>query len=128
MSTTIQFGKMVWTEEGLECVFPGIGREDDGTNPEMSGWSGTPQRSMGHVAFPGWLRGYGILETFLLSTGYAAAMGNHTLTLTEERVGAIVRLPHGRNDLNRDRFTWMKYWAQRARQEFGDEAVMYISW
>lgn len=132
MTVDIGFGILVEEIEEMDgemyrynsCQFPGVQKEDDGTNQEYTIYAGFPTRSMATLGFYDWMRSNPDVAALIKKLGKPGTNDFHYHLLTDEVVELVSKLRRGRSDLDRDRIKWLKYWAKRAKEQFGDEAIV----
>jgi hypothetical protein len=106
-------------------VWPAAPLEDDGTDPELTSYSGQPRRALSALNHYEWLQSSPWAQMLNdLFTLYEGVM-----RISDEVLALINTLPDDyEDDVDRDRARWFKYWARRTRERFGDEAGIEMRW
>jgi len=127
MGLSIHIG--VWVagdaEHDPECTWPHGGLpENDGCTQDRAA-PGEPTRLITYESVSAWHRRMPPVKALF------DAMAGDKLTDTVCPVSRvyeqIMALPNGREENDIDRVRWLKYWAGRAREEYGEAAVIELS-
>ena len=129
MTVDIHFGKYeLVTEDGdhgdqyERADWSPEPEENDGTRPEFSIYSGHPRRSFPNVAFAEWTQ----RSPIAFAVAAVCWRDEQQVTRLDDGIMRLLNaLPEkGETPIDRDRARWFKYWAARAREEFGADAVI----
>lgn len=128
MTVDVQFGRMEprENEDGAYewCVWPGDPTEQDGTEARYRIGVGKPWRSFGWSGWAEWINDVPEARAFVDGIGHPGSNDYHTVKLTDDVQRLIDALPDV-GGVNGDRHKFFKYWSRRARETFGDAAVMF---
>lgn len=118
---------MVETEgDNPSCAWPhNTLPEDDGADPERAA-PGEPRRLITWGDLEDWLRAMPKVEALFAEAGWHMRGSMDVVCPLSQVYELIHALPDGRG-YNADRIRWLKYWARRAREEYGELAVIQFS-
>lgn len=130
MGLGIRFGKLeIQYDENqpyLDCVWPDFCEEDDGTSSEHSYSSGQNYRDIAYSRVAYWIDGVDEVGVFFNAVdGYSSDF--RMFFLNENMMKLINDIPETNEPIFADRAKWLKYWAKRSKEQFGDDAVIAFS-
>jgi hypothetical protein len=113
-----------WPGKGHDENFDYYGTEDDGTSIEYTIFAGRPHRSYATHGFYDWIER--IPEAATLVTACKRPNSNDfTFAKLDDTIMHLIDLlPLSGEPCDIDRAKWYKYWAKRAKDEFGDKAII----
>jgi len=124
MTVSMSFGFPYAEDGATHALWEGV-PEDDGCGDRP--FAGTPHRVMSTFEFQDWLDHNPKFEQFLRDeVGWCWPYGG-LAELTFEMACRIAALPVGQRDADKGRYRWLKYWAERAREEYSDDAILAVS-
>lgn len=128
MTVDVHFGKLVTEVDGDEtwqhAEWPSDPHEDDGTSQEFTIYSGRPLRSFANHGFSDWCERVPaarvIADVCWQDDRQASPLDGTLMRL-------IARLPDKGSPGDIDRTRFFKYWARRAVETFGADAIVFFS-
>ncbi len=128
MTVDIKFGKRIENQESDGstypwCEWPGEVSENDGTSREFTIFAGQPRRSFSNSGFSDWVERLPQARTV---ADLCWKDEQQFTPIDDTLLKVFDLLPENGSAADQDRARWFKYWARRAVQEFGSEAVIFF--
>jgi len=128
MTVDIKFGKRIENQESDGstypwCEWPGEVSENDGTSREFTIFAGQPRRSFSNSGFSDWVAR---IPQARMIADLCWQDDQQFTPIDATLLKAFELLPEKGSPGDVDRARWFKYWARRAVQEFGSDAVVFF--
>jgi len=130
MALAIWFGKIqIEYDENkpyLSHAWPDFSKENDGTSQEYTESSGWHYRDIYYSRVDDWINSVEEVKAFFEAVeGYSS--NSRMFFLNKNMMELINSIPETNNPFYADRAKWLKYWAKRAKEQFGDDAIIAFS-